>query len=155
MAESLHYALARLLTQLVGRDVTLTLVMKPPPPKGRLLYGLYAILPEERALVVKAELALLARLGGALLGLPEEVSIERAQSIPMDESLRDAIHEVLNVASAALSLDHRVLFKTMTDDPLFCEGEASDLLRAAPLTSNFQVAVQGSTTGLLTILTGV
>jgi hypothetical protein len=70
MAESLHYALARLLTQLVGRDVTLTLVMKPPPPKGRLLYGLYAILPEERALVVKAELALLARLGGALLGLP-------------------------------------------------------------------------------------
>jgi hypothetical protein len=155
MAESVHYALARLLTQLVGRDVTLTLVINPPAPKNKLLYGIYTVLPAERALLVKAELPLLARLGGALLGLPEDVAIERATSTPMDESMRDAIHEVLNVASAALSSEHRVLFKNMTDDPLFCEGEASDLLRSAPLTNNFQTSVQGSASGLFTILAGV
>jgi hypothetical protein len=155
MAESVHHALPKLLSQLVARDVTFTLVLHPPPPKTGMMYGVYSVLPAEQPLIVKAELPLLARLGGALLGLPEDTAIERTLATPMDESLRDAIHEVLNVSSACLSTEHRVVFDFMTPDPMYCEGAASDLLQSPGLTNSFQVSVQNSTPGIFTILSTI
>lgn len=154
-AETMNYALTKLLSKLVARDVSFTIISSPAPTKARLLYGVYVVLPSERAMVVKAELATLALLGGALVGLPEDTAIERAQATPMDETMRDAIHEVLNVASTALSSEHRVVFRGMFLDPVYCQGEASDLLRSAPLTRSFHATVQGSSPGLFTVLSGL
>jgi hypothetical protein len=56
---------------------------------------------------------LLGSFGGALLGLPSDSVKERLASSASDEPLRDAMHEVLNVASTIVSIDNRAVFQSM------------------------------------------
>lgn len=152
MAEPTPYALSQLFSQLIGREVSFSLVLKPPASKSKTIYGGYIILQQNRALVVKADLPLLGCLAGALLGLPNETAVERALETPMNESVRDAIHEILNIASTAVSTEGRVVFKNMATDLVYLEGEAMDVAQAPDLQSNYFVSIGGQAEGLFTIL---
>lgn len=107
------------------------------------MYGLYKVLPEDNPMVMRISLKALALLGGALLGLPEETAIERALSTPIDEPVRDAMHEVLNVASAAIGCESRAVFKTMFRDVATVPPEAAALMRRPSMRSSYRVGLGG------------
>jgi hypothetical protein len=152
MTEPKPYAMSRLFSDLTGREISFCLALNPPQSRLRQLYGVYTELPSERAVVVKTDLSLMASLAGALLGLPEETAVERAEANPMDASVRDAIHEVMNIASTALSTDHRVKLLKMTLDPVCCDGKATDVLQKPDVKSNYCVSIGGKVVGGFTIL---
>ncbi len=152
MTEPTPYAFSQLFSNLTGRDVKFALAPKPPVSKARVIYGVYTTVPSERAVVVKADLPMLGSLAGALLGLPDETAAERALQNPMDESVRDAMHEILNIASTALSTDGRVVFRHMAADPVYCTGEAADVLNKPDQKSNYNVTIESGSGGVLTVL---
>jgi len=143
MAGITAFALSQLMTQLTGREVGFTLRLKPPPSKAKPVFGEYKILPLEQTLVVKMDLSLLGSFGGCLLGLPSETVVSRLKVTPVDEVLRDAMHEVLNVLSAALAGKNRVVLQKMQTDESLLSGAALDILRQPLVTSCFDVMMKG------------
>jgi hypothetical protein len=151
MAEITAFALSRLFSGLVGRDVGFSLVISPPESKAAQIYGTYQVLPAKTPMVVKTDLPLLAGMAGALLGFPYETALERAQEKPMSEMIRDAMHEVLNVASTGLSTGNRVTLSTMVQDTVFCTSEVLDLIRKPDLKTQFKVSLGGDVQGLFSV----
>ena len=143
MAEPTPYAMATLFSQLVGRDVKFTQLTRPTPTKAKQMYGVYAMQPSGGVRVVQADLPLLGSFAGALVGLPSDAIKSRLAEPQLDESLRDAVHEVLNVASTVVSIDARAVFQAMYNDPIYCPEGAGDVLRTPLYRSYFQVAVDG------------
>ena len=152
MTEPKPYDISKLFSGLVGRDVSFAHTLHPAETKAKKIYGIYAEVLTNKAIVVKSDLPLLAILGGALLGLPGDTSLERATQTPMDEFMRDAIHELLNVGSSALSTDRRVTFTRFVMDSVLCDGDATDVLQKPDLKSSFNVSVDGQAHGTFTIL---
>ena len=151
MAEPTAYALSQLFSNLTGRDVTFKLVTQAPTSKARPLFGMYSVLPAKVPLLVATEPAIMGSLAGALLGLPEETAVERALAQPMDEPVRDAIHEILNIASSALSVNGRVLFDAMASDLVYCSSDAIDLMKKPDHKTSFVLST-GSLSGSFTVL---
>ena len=152
MTEPKPFDMAKLFTQLVGKDVKFSLFPHPAVTKIRQIYGTYSVVRTGREMVVKADLPMVAALGAALIGLPPELGAERALQTPMDESMRDAIHEVLNIASTVISPDERVTFTSFVLDPIYCKGEASEILKKPDVKINFRVVIDNGTPGTFTIL---
>lgn len=63
----------------------------------------------------------------------------------------DAIHEVLNVASAVISTEGRAVFIKMVSDPVFIEGAAGTTLKKPDHRSYYNVLVDGYQGGKFTI----
>src|SRR5580692_7152838 len=103
MSEPTPYSLSQRFSQLIGRKVTFVQTTLSVDIKIKQLYGIYSVQPQESAIVVKADLPLLGSFAGALVGFPDNVVKEHLKVSPMEELLRDAIYEVLNIASAAIS----------------------------------------------------
>ncbi len=153
MTEPTPFALSQLFSNLIDRDVKFVrLPGAPPPGKAQILYGTYTQLPAEHTIVVKAEIPALASLAGALLGLPPDDAIERALEKPMDESLRDAIHEVLNIASTALSMDGRVVFNTMTTNRKELTLNAEFAVDGPSTKPTYKVSIDGDAYGTFSVL---
>ena len=70
-AEPTPLDLSTIFSSLVGRKVTFKPGAPSPDLGAKLMFGVYNVLPQEVALVVKADLRLLASFAGALVGLPE------------------------------------------------------------------------------------
>ena len=151
MSEPTPYALSQLFSQLVDRDVKFALTANPAASKARPIYGVYSVFPDNRPLVVKADLPMLGCLAAALLGLPEDTAVERALETPMNEPVRDAMHEVLNIASTALSTNGRVVLKSMLPDPVYFPSDAIDLLQTPDLKSTYNVSINDEAKGLFTL----
>src|SRR5271163_2620811 len=99
MAEPTAYALSKHLSELVGRKVAFAVTAAAAETKIKQIYGIYTVLPYETAVLIKTDLPLLGSLGGVLVGLPDSAVKEHLAASPMDELMRDAMHEVLNVTS--------------------------------------------------------
>jgi hypothetical protein len=151
MAEPTPFALSRRFTQLVGR--TVTFVQKPATLDSKLnqIYGIYTVLPYEIAAVIKADLRLLGSIAGALVGLPDPVVVDHLAANPMEELLRDAIYEVLNVAAATISTEGRAVFTKMVTNPTLIEGAAAETLKKPFRRSYFAVTVDGYQGGKFSI----
>jgi hypothetical protein len=143
MADPTAFALSKMFSQLTGKPVSFTLVLKPPVAKFKPLYGTYTIVPGDAALVVKTEMGLIGSLGGALLGLPKQSVLDGITKTPLEESLRDAMHEILNVAAAPVSVDRRAVFQKMYNDPVFFGEAAQEVMRNPFHTTQFEVLVDG------------
>jgi hypothetical protein len=143
MAEPYAYSMAKLFSSLVGRSVTFTQIAQPPANKMKQIYGAYVIEPTVAMRVVQADLLLLATFGGLLLGLPSDTIRERAEESRLDEKLRDAIHEVLNIGSTVVHLTKRAVFKNMATDPVYLPKEAVETLRQPDSSLYFEVNVDG------------
>jgi hypothetical protein len=118
----------------------------------RQMYGIYTLLPHETAIIVKADLPLLGSFAGALVGLPDSAVKEHLRVTPLEELLRDAICEVLNIASAAVTSEGRAVFTKLAADPARIDGAAGKLLQKPDHKSYFTVSVDGYQGGRFTIL---
>jgi hypothetical protein len=78
--------------------------------------------------------------------------MEYAQANPMAESIRDAMHEVLNIASTFLSTTHRMVFQSMAPDPIYCETSVCELIRMPDLRSTFSMSVGKQPGGLFAVM---
>jgi hypothetical protein len=101
--------------------------------------------------VVKADFPLLGSFGGVMVGLPDSAIKERLGVIPMEELLRDAIYEVLNIASAAITTEGRAMFTTMVEDPAYIDRAAGKIFKKPDHKSYFNVLVDGYQGGKFTI----
>jgi hypothetical protein len=151
MAEPTPYALSHLFTALIGRKVTFAQTTVAAETKVKQMYCIYNVLPHETAIVVKSDLPLLGSIAGVLVGLPESAVKEHLAVNPIDELLRDAIHEVLNVASAVISTEGRAVFIKMVSDPVFIDGAAGTALKKPDHRSYYNVLVDGYQGGKFTI----
>jgi hypothetical protein len=136
---------------LIGRKVAFAQTTLAVDGKVKQWYGIYNVLPHERPIVVKAELPLLGSMAGALVGLPDSAVKERLGKIPMEEVLRDAIHEVLNVASAVITTDGRAIFTKMVAEVVFIDGAAGEMFKKPDHKSYFNVTVDGYQGGKFTV----
>jgi hypothetical protein len=151
MPEPTPLSLSHLFTQLIGRKVTFAPTTISPETKIKQMYGIYNVLPHETAIVVKADLPLLASLAGVMVGLPDSAVKECLAKSPLEELLRDAIHEVLNVASSALTNEGRAVFARMVTDTGLIDGVAGQLFKKPDRRTYFNVLVDGYQGGKFTI----
>lgn len=151
MKEPTPFALSQFFSALAGTPVNFSLAVNAPNPKEACMYGVYSVLPQNDPLVFRISLKALATLGGALLGLPEDSAIERAQVTLLDEPMRDAMHEVLNIASTAIGTDARVVFNRMFRDVASVPSEAAALVSKPTLRSSYRVTIGGVQGELATI----
>jgi hypothetical protein len=151
MSEPTPYALSKLFTELIGRKVTFTQTSAAAETKVKQMYGIYRLLPGETAIVVKSDLPLLGSLAGVLVGLPDAAVKEHLAATPVEELLRDAIHEVLNITSAVITHEGRAIFVKMVADPILIDGEAGKVFKKPDHRSYFNVSVEGYQGGKFTI----
>jgi hypothetical protein len=151
MAVPTTQSLSNLFTQLMGRQVTFAQT-NDSFSKAPQIYGVYVTSPDETATVVKADLPLLGSFAGALVGLPDAAVKEHLKATPIEEPLRDAIHEVLNVASAAISINGRTTLTSMETDAVRIEGAAAEVLKKPEHKQYFNVSINGYQGGKFGIL---
>jgi hypothetical protein len=155
MPEPTPFALSRRFSQLIGRKVTFTQVGVAPDSKLKQIYGVYTVLPQAIPVVVKADMRLMGSVAGALVGWPDQVVNEHLAVTPMEELLRDAIDEVLNVASAAITTEGRAVFTTMQTNPICVDGAAGLVLKNPGHRSYFNVSVEGYVGGKFIIMSPI
>jgi hypothetical protein len=151
MAEPTPLALSHMFTQLIGRKVTFAPATIAAETKIKQMYGIYNVLPQESALIVKADLPLLGSLAGVMVGLPDSAVKESLSVSPVEEVLRDAIHEVLNVTSAVVTNEGRAVFTNMVTDTALIDGAAGKLFKKPDRKTYFNVTVDGYQGGKFTI----
>jgi hypothetical protein len=152
MSEPSPYLLSKAFSQLIGRKVTFAQTTAAPDAKIKQIYGIYTVLPQEVAIVVKADLPLLGSIAGALVGLPDPAVKEHLRATPMEELLRDAISEVLNIAASTVTTEGRAVFIRLVTDPAYIDGAAGKVFKEPFHRSNFTVSVDGYQGGRFTIL---
>ena len=152
MAEPNSGCMATLFTDLIGRHVNFSEQLDAVPPTGQQLYCAYQIKPMDTYRVIKADLLLLSSFAGALIGLsPDVIKLTLAET-KLDETLRDALHEVMNIASRIVTLEHRGVFKGMYGDPSELPVDARKTLRDPYHSSYFRVTVDGYEGGGFSLL---
>lgn len=151
MAEATAFSLSKFFSELTGQHVSFAIASNAPTPKGDYMYGLYSVISDASPMLLRMSLSSIALMGGALLGMPAELAMERVKAAEVDESLRDAMHEVLNIASTAFSPDDRIVFKGMSRSVDAFPAGVKGLLQNASRKSSYRVAVNNSTAELLTI----
>jgi hypothetical protein len=151
MAEPKPLTIAELFTDLIGRKVNFTQVLKPQMSKAKQAYGIYQVKPMDSTRIVQLDLPLLGSFGGSLLGLPTETVRERLPSCDTDEPLRDAMHEVLNVASTIVCIDNRAVFQTMHLDAEAVSKDVYESLKNPAFRSYFNVTIMGYEGGAFSI----
>jgi hypothetical protein len=151
MSEPTPLSLSHHFTNLVGRKVTFAPTTVAPETKIKQMYGIYNVLPHETAIVVKADLPLLGSLAGVMVGLPDSAVKECLGKSPLEELLRDAIHEVLNVASTVVTNEGRAVFIRMVTDTGLIDGAAGQLFKKPDRRTYFNVLVDGYQGGKFTI----
>jgi hypothetical protein len=152
MAEPTPFAITQLFGGLVGRNVTVTQVTKYLPNKVKQMYGTYLVKPMDSTRIVQADLPLLGSLAGCLLGLPSDAVKERVGAAEIEEGFRDAIHEVLNIASTIVSTEYRAVFQKMFADPVYLPSEAADTFKDPVYRNYFTIKVDGYEGGNFNIL---
>jgi len=141
MAGPSPFLLSKCFSQLINRKVTFVQTGQALDGKTKLIYGLYSLSPIESAVVVKADLQLLGSIAGALVGLPDAVVKDRLKASPLDELLRDAISEVFNIASAAVSAEGRAVFTRFVTEAILIDGVAAKVFKEPFHRNYFTVAV--------------
>jgi hypothetical protein len=151
MSEPTPYALSKLFSDLIGRKVTFAQTTVAAETKIKQLYGIYTVLPHETAIVVKSDLPLLGSLAGVLVGLPDSSIKEHLAKSPLEELMRDAIHEVLNITSSVITTEGRAVFVKMVADPVLLDGASGKVFKKPDHRSYFNVLVDGYQGGKFTI----
>jgi hypothetical protein len=149
--------LSKHFTYLVGREVKFTKTPPAPDSGKRWVYASYDVVPADdptamKSLVVKADLELLGSLAGSLVGLPNDEVERHLRSKTLEELMRDAIYEILNVASGVIASDSRVVLTGVAMNSNDVKGGAAQVLASPSLKVEFNVVVQGYNGGRFIVL---
>jgi hypothetical protein len=152
MAEPSSSSMAALFSDLIGRRVTFSEQLNALPANGKQIYCVYLINPMDSYRVIKADLSLLSSFAGALVGLSPEIIKEKVEETTLDETLKDALGEVMNIASRIVTMEHRGVFKDMYGDPGQMPPAARSTLREPCYSSHYKVAIDGYEGGAFSLL---
>lgn len=155
MAEPSATVMARLFSDLVGRHVNFKERLNATPSTEKQIYCVYVVKPMDSIHIIQADASLLATFGGALIGLSAEAIKERMADASPDEALRDALREVMNIASRVVSLEYRAIFKGLHSDASALPADARSTLRDPCYSSHFDVTIEGYSGGALSLLAPV
>jgi hypothetical protein len=136
------FHLSKCFSQLINRKVTFVQTSQTLDGKIKQVYGAYNLSPIDSAIVVKADLHLLGSIAGALVGLPDSVVKEHLKISPLEELLRDAISEVFNVASAAVTAEGRAVFSKFVTESILLDGMAGKVFKEPFHRNYFTVSVE-------------
>jgi hypothetical protein len=150
MPQPTAYSMSTLFTQLTGRKVSFTLAPAFDVEVDQ-VYGIYDIVLADASVIIQADLHLFGAFAGALMGLPNAVVKEQLCGEPMEELLRDAMHEVFNVISGAITDQGRTVFASMVMDRAAFSPSADECFRKPGYKSYFNVTVDGYTNGRFAI----
>ena len=144
MAEPTPFSLSQLFSQLIGRKVTFAQTPAAvDTPQIKHMYGIYNVLPHNTSIVTKVDLPLLGSFGGVLVGLPDAAVKEHLKKNPLEELMRDAVAEVLNIASAVITNEGRGIFLKMVEAPAYIDGPAGVMFKKPDRRSYYNVQVEG------------
>jgi hypothetical protein len=146
MAEATPFALTKLYTELLDRRVSVTDASDRASSDGRKAYTVYDLAGRGSQVFLQVDFDLLGSLGGALAGIPDVIVKERLAAGAQDEPLRDAMHEVLNITSAAIT-EARAVLRSMELDEAKGRVMARELAGIRMVKSRFLVAIPGYTGG--------
>ncbi len=152
MAETTPFELNKMFSSLTGKQVTFAQTKLPPPDSKKHVYGTYSLVPEETMRVVKADVALIGSFGGALMGLPKSAVVDGLKETPLDETIHDAMHEILNVSATLVSIEKRAVFRKMFFNLKELPEAALALLKSPKVAMHFQVSIAGYDGGAFTLL---
>ncbi len=155
MAEPSPYEIANMLTDLIGRKVGVSQVAAPQETKAKQMFGTYQVVSTLAPIVLKADLVLLVSMAGVLVGLPDSAVRERLAAPALDELIRDAMHELLNILSTVVSVEGRAIFIKMVPNAAYVDGAAGVVLKKPSRRSYFNVDVEGYQGGQLSILSSL
>lgn len=152
MAEPSPSSMATLFSDLLGRPVNFSGQLNPPLTVAPQIYCVYLIKPMDNYRVIKADLSLLSSFAGALIGLSPEIIKERVEDAAPDETLKDALGEVMNIASRIVTTEHRGVFTGMYGDPGQMPQGARSTLRDPCFSSHYKVTIDGYEGGAFSLL---
>jgi hypothetical protein len=152
MSEPSAFLLSQRFSRLIGRKVSFVQTFSTAGQKMRQLYGIYTVHPFKTAMVVTADIPLLGSFAGALVGLPDSAVPEHFRVSPMEELMRDAITEVLNIAAGAITTDGRAVFIRMATDPAYIDGPAYKVVNTPAHKHIYNVVVEGYRGGRFVVL---
>lgn len=114
-------------------------------------YGLFDIVGSDHTILIKMDLVLLGSLGGVLVGIPEALVKQQVANRSIDEALRDAMHEVLNITSSVLLQQKRAVLRRMITDVQIGELLCSDFIDGPHSQRRFYASMPGYPSGELCI----
>jgi hypothetical protein len=152
MAEPTFCSMSKLFSDLIGRHVNFSEQLHAKPTNCKQLYCVYLIKPMDSYRVIKADLSLLSSFAGALIGLSPVVIRERVEETTLDETMKDALGEVMNIASRIVTTEHRGVFKGMYRDSGQMPTGARSTLRDPCYSSHYTVTIDGYEGGAFSLL---
>jgi len=151
MREPSSRSISQLFSQLTDRHVSFTLEPNAAIGKEPSIFAMYTELPDDKPIIARAERATVAVLAGALLGMSEETAIKGGLEQPMNEAIRDAMYEVLNIGSTALSTEGRVVLQKLVTDAADIPLPGRSVLTESRSKSTYRVAIDGKARGVFSL----
>jgi hypothetical protein len=139
-------------TGLIGRSVSFTRVPPRRESQLRQVFGVYTNTSSAAPVILKSDLSLMGAFAGALVGLPGSEVRERIRGPEIEEILRDAIYEVLNVASSVIVAEGRTTLVSMATDLTQIGSEAQSLVAKPNHRIDFDVSLNDDDGGRFTVL---
>jgi hypothetical protein len=149
------FLLSQLFTDLTGRRVSVVDAAELMPSTAAKAYGIYEVVPGNAILLLKVDLPLLASLGGVLVGLPESIVKQQISQQPLDETLRDAMHEVLNITSKVLTKHGRAVLREMITDKTSGDAFTTEFIQQPHAQRRFYTTMNGYPAGEITLFTAI
>jgi hypothetical protein len=147
MAEATPFALTRLYSDLLDRRISVTDASDLTSSDGKKAYAIYDVVGRGAQVFLQVDFELLGSLGGALAGLPNVLVKERLKLGTQDETLCDAMYEVLNITSAAITTEDRAVLQRMELEESKGNALARELARLRMAKSRFLVIIPSYTGG--------
>ncbi len=143
--------MSQVFSQLTGRQVSF--ILEPNAALGKLpsVFAIYTRVPENKPIVARADRAAIAVLAGALLGMSDDLVIEAALKQPITEAVRDAMHEVLNIAAAPLSTEGRVVFQKFVTEAAEIPADAKSVVTSAKNKDTYRLSINGTARGIFAL----
>lgn len=138
--------LRKLLTELVGKPVTLKSPVGPPKPNtAPQVQALYVADDGTPRAVCTVDFAFAANLGAALAMMPAAAAAEATKTGKMNELLLDCAKEVLNVSARLLNKPGgmHVVLKKVAAAPETLPADIRSRMQQAPLQREYDLEIAG------------
>lgn len=152
MRDPAPQTLSRHFTNLIGRRVAF--VKSPPKSKmdEKKVFAVYRSFPSQSVIVLKADLPLIGSFAGALVGMPDSEVRMRLAEKTLDDLIKDAIMEILNVTTPAIATEDRATFISMAMNESEVEDAGKEIVSKPHREFMFDVTVEEHQGGRFQIL---